>query len=100
MYRVQQFESRKCAMHWHMHHDGRGIFGLAGARRKDAAGDCAGGESCCVCGDSAIAAGNRGLLFAGFLNAGGRLVQCKTIDMQVPANAEIVMRGMSIRMRR
>jgi len=34
------------------------------------------------------------LLFAGFLNGKSiELVQCKTIDMQVPANAEIVIEG-------
>ena len=34
------------------------------------------------------------LLFAGFLNSGGiELVQCKTIDLQVPANSEIVIEG-------
>src|SRR5207302_100141 len=26
MYRVQQFSERKCAMHWHMHHDGARHF--------------------------------------------------------------------------
>src|SRR5208283_4529992 len=26
MYRVQQFGPRKCAMHWHMHHDGARHF--------------------------------------------------------------------------
>ena len=34
------------------------------------------------------------LLFAGFLNDGAiKLVPCKTIDMQVPASAEIVIEG-------
>jgi len=34
------------------------------------------------------------LLFAGFLNGGGiELVPCKTIDMHVPANSEIVIEG-------
>jgi 4-hydroxy-3-polyprenylbenzoate decarboxylase len=34
------------------------------------------------------------LLFAGFLNDGGiPLVRCKTIDLEVPANAEIVIEG-------
>ena len=34
------------------------------------------------------------LLFAGFLNGGGiELVKCKTIDLEVPANAEIVIEG-------
>ena len=34
------------------------------------------------------------LLFAGFLNDGGiPLVKCKTIDLEVPANAEIIIEG-------
>ena len=34
------------------------------------------------------------LMFAGFLNQGSiKLVKCKTVDMHVPANAEIVIEG-------
>jgi len=32
MYRVQQFGPRKCAMHWHMHHDGARHFRMWQAR--------------------------------------------------------------------
>ena len=40
MYRVQVFGPRKCAMHWHMHHDGARHFRMwTAARREDAAGD-------------------------------------------------------------
>ena len=32
MYRVQQFSARRCAMHWHMHHDGARHFRKYAAR--------------------------------------------------------------------
>jgi len=96
MYRVQLFEPKLAAMHWHVHHDGARHF-----RQYKAAGErmplaiVLGGEpvlpyaaTCPLPPDVSE------LLFAGFLNDGGiELVPCKTIPMEVPANAEIVIEG-------
>jgi 4-hydroxy-3-polyprenylbenzoate decarboxylase len=96
MYRVQQHGPRLCAMHWHMHHDGARHFRAWKARgQKMPLAIVLGGESVLPYAATApLPPGIEELLFAGFLNDGGiPLVQCKTIDMQVPANAEIVIEG-------
>jgi len=96
MYRVQVYDAKLAAMHWHMHHDGARHF-----RKYKARGErmplaiVLGGEpvlpyaaTCPLPPDVSE------LLFAGFLNGGGiELVPCKTIPLEVPANAEIVIEG-------
>ena len=96
MYRVQMFGPRLAAMHWHMHHDGARHFRMwqrTGERMPLAI--ALGGESVLPYAATApLPPGVEEHLFAGFLNGGGiELVQCRTIDMQVPANSEIVIEG-------
>jgi 4-hydroxy-3-polyprenylbenzoate decarboxylase len=96
MYRVQLFGPRKCAMHWHMHHDGARHFRMYRARgEKMPLAIALGGESVLpYCATAPMPPGIEELLLAGFLNGGGiELVQCRTIDLQVPANSEIVIEG-------
>jgi 4-hydroxy-3-polyprenylbenzoate decarboxylase len=96
MYRVQVFGPRKAAMHWHMHHDGARHFRLWKQRgEKMPLAIALGGPSVMPYAATApLPPGIEELLFAGFLNGGGiELVQCRTIDMQVPANSEIVIEG-------
>jgi 4-hydroxy-3-polyprenylbenzoate decarboxylase len=96
MYRVQLFGPRKAAMHWHMHHDGARHFRMYAARsEKMPLAIVLGGESVMPYAATApLPPGVEELLFAGFLNGTGiELVKCKTIDLEVPANAEIVIEG-------
>ncbi len=96
MYRVQQFGPRKAAMHWHMHHDGARHFRMYKNRgQKMPLAIVLGGEAVLPYAATApLPPGVDELLFAGFLNGSGiELVKCKTIDMEVPANAEIVIEG-------
>ncbi len=96
MYRVQVFGPRKAAMHWHMHHDGARHFRMYQARgEKMPLAIALGGESVMPYAATApLPPGIEELLFAGFLNGRGiELVRCRTIDMEVPANAEIVIEG-------
>ena len=96
MYRVQVFGPKLAAMHWHVHHDGARHF-----RRYKARGErmplavVMGGESVLpYAATCPLPPDVSELLFAGFLNHGGiELVPCKTIPMEVPANAEIVVEG-------
>ncbi len=97
MYRVQIFEPKLCAMHWHMHHDGARHF-----RRYQARGEkmplaiALGGPivmpyaATCPLPSTISEA-----LFAGFLNGGAiELVPCVTQpEVEVPATAEIVIEG-------
>jgi 4-hydroxy-3-polyprenylbenzoate decarboxylase len=96
MYRVQMFGPRKCAMHWHMHHDGARHFRMYQKRgEKMPLAIALGGESVLPYAATApLPPGVEELLFAGFLNGGGiELVKCRTHDIEVPANAEIVIEG-------
>ena len=103
MYRAQLIDKTHTAMHWHMHHDGARHW-RAWKKHNEAKGDHSkgmplaivfGGESVLPYAATApLPPGISELFLAGFLNdAGISLVQCKTIDMQVPANAEIVLEG-------
>jgi 4-hydroxy-3-polyprenylbenzoate decarboxylase len=96
MYRVQVHGPRTCAMHWHMHHDGARHFRKWCEKgEKMPLAIVLGGESVLPYAATAPLPPNvEELLFAGFLNGGGiELVKCRTIDLEVPANAEIVIEG-------
>ena len=96
MYRVQLFGPRLCAMHWHMHHDGARHFRMWQRKgEKMPLAIVLGGESVLPYAATApLPPGVEELLFAGFLNGRGiELVKCRTIDLEVPANAEIVIEG-------
>ena len=96
MYRVQVFDRQLAAMHWHMHHDGARHF-----RKHQARGErmplaiVLGGEPVLTYAATCpLPPDVSELLLAGFLNDGGiELVLCRTIPMEVPAHAEIVIEG-------
>jgi len=96
MYRAQLIGKHQTAMHWHMHHDGARHWRAWKERGEPMPLAIAlGGESVLPYAATApMPPGLSELLFAGFLQ--GRsipLVRCQTIDMHVPANAEIVIEG-------
>ncbi|MCH7926284.1 MAG: UbiD family decarboxylase, partial [Planctomycetes bacterium] len=82
MYRVQVFEKRLAAAHWHIHHDGARIFRKYQKRGEKMPMACVfGGESILpFAATCPLPPDVSELLFAGFLNDGGiELVPCKTI---------------------
>jgi len=96
MYRVQVFDGKRAAMHWHLHHDGARHHRAWAARGEPMpVAIVLGGESVLpYAATCPLPPGISELLFAGFLNDGGiELVPCKTIPIEVPANAEIVIEG-------
>ncbi|HYE61954.1 MAG TPA: UbiD family decarboxylase domain-containing protein [Phycisphaerales bacterium] len=96
MYRVQFFGKRTLAMHWHMHHDGARHWRSWKARgERMPVAIVLGGESVLPYAATApMPPGISELLLAGFLNKGAiPLVDCKTVPLAVPANAEIVIEG-------
>ena len=96
MYRVQVYGPRLAAMHWHMHHDGARHFRKYRSRgEKMPLAIVLGGEPVLTYAATCpLPPDVSELLFGGFLNdAGIELVPCKTIPMEVPANAEIVIEG-------
>lgn len=97
MYRAQLLSKNTTAMHWHIHHDGARHW--RAWKKVGKPMPCAivlGGESVLPYSATApLPPGISELLMAGFLNQKAiDLVPCKTIDMHVPANAEIVIEGM------
>jgi 4-hydroxy-3-polyprenylbenzoate decarboxylase len=97
MYRAQVLTKNTTAMHWHIHHDGaRHWRAWKKAGRPMPCAIALGGESVLPYAATApLPPGISELLLAGFLNEGGiELVPCRTIDMHVPANAEIVIEGL------
>jgi 4-hydroxy-3-polyprenylbenzoate decarboxylase len=96
MYRAQLLGKRHLAMHWHMHHDGARHWRSWKARgEKMPVAIVLGGESVLPYAATApMPPGISEMLLAGFLNRGGiPIVQCKTVPLSVPANAEIVIEG-------
>ncbi len=96
MYRAQLIDRTRTAMHWHVHHDGARHW--RAWKKLGQPMPCAivlGGEAVLPFAATApLPPGISELLFAGFLNDGAiPLVKCQTIDMHVPANAEIVIEG-------
>lgn len=97
LYRMHVYDDRTTGMHWQIHKDGAGHF------RKLAKGSKGRLPVACVIGaDPAtmfaaacpLPSGMDELMLAGFLRKKSvELVKCKTIDLEVPAEAEIVLEG-------
>jgi 4-hydroxy-3-polyprenylbenzoate decarboxylase len=96
MYRIQMHGPRQVAVHWHMHHDGARHFrAWQKLGEKMPLAIVLGGPSVMPYSATApLPPSVEELLFAGFLNGGGiEMVKCHTLDLEVPANAEIVIEG-------
>ncbi|RIK67615.1 MAG: menaquinone biosynthesis decarboxylase [Planctomycetota bacterium] len=96
MYRIQVTGPKSAIFHCHVHHDGARHHRMWAAQGKDMpVAIVLGGESVLPYAATCPLPPNVSeLLFAGFLNDGGiPLVPAKTISLNVPANAEIVIEG-------
>ncbi len=96
MYRMQIFDERTAGMHWHIHHGGARHYekNRRLGRRTEVA--VAIGPDPATTLSAVIPApdGIDEMLIAGFLRKQAvELVQCETVDLEVPANAEIVLEG-------
>jgi 4-hydroxy-3-polyprenylbenzoate decarboxylase len=97
MYRLQKYDNCTTGMHWHKHHDGARIYENARRMGLDRI------EVACALGCSPhlpyaatapLPPGLDEMIFAGFLhNNPVKMVKCKTVDLEVPAHAEIVLEG-------
>jgi 4-hydroxy-3-polyprenylbenzoate decarboxylase len=94
MYRMQKLDRRSTFMHWQIHKDGRADLRAAPDGRIPVA-VAIGLDPVTAYSASAPLPKHVGeLMLAGFLKGSAvELVQCKTVDLQVPANAEIVLEG-------
>jgi 4-hydroxy-3-polyprenylbenzoate decarboxylase len=92
-YRMQVFDARTTAMHFHPHKDGARHFRKSKERMPVAV---AIGSDPAVCFGAVLPLppDMDEMLFAGLVrNEGVRMVKGETVDIQVPANAEIVLEG-------
>jgi len=96
VYRMQVFDARTTGMHWQKHKDGAGqARGYEREGRRMEVAVAIGADPATVfSGIAPLPPGISEFLFAGFLRGEAvPLVRAKTIDLLVPAEAEIVLEG-------
>ncbi len=96
MYRMQVYDERTTGMHWHMHKDGARHYRKAEAmgQRLEVAVAIGSDPATIYSATAPLPEGIDEMLLAGFLRQEPvELVKCETVDLEVPANAEIVLEG-------
>ena len=97
MYRLQVFDDRTLGMHWQTHKGSAEHHRVAEEHRQPAmeVAIALGGPPAAIYAASApLPPGLDEMVFAGWLQGGGvPMVTCKTVDVDVPADAEIVLEG-------
>lgn len=93
MYRMQKIDRRSTYMHWQIHKDGRMDY-LATDGRLEVAVAIGLDPVTAYSASAPLPKHIDELMVSGFLRgAAVELVQAKTVDLEVPANAEIVLEG-------
>ncbi len=96
-YRMQVYDARTTGMHWQTHKVGTHHMRVAreeGRPRIDAAVALGADPTTLWTGTAPLPPEMEELLIAGFLREEGvELVRCKTVDLEVPAHAEIILEG-------
>jgi 4-hydroxy-3-polyprenylbenzoate decarboxylase len=96
MYRLQIYDRNTTGMHWHLHHDSARIFQdrkKAGERTEVAV--ALGGDPATMFAPAVpLPPGIDEMVFAGFVRQEPvEMVRCVSVDLEVPAHAEIVLEG-------
>ncbi|MBI4201399.1 MAG: menaquinone biosynthesis decarboxylase [Chloroflexi bacterium] len=96
-YRMQVYDKQTTGMHWQTHKVGTHhmrIAGQTGMPRIDVAVALGGDPATLWTGSAPLPPSVDEILVAGFLREEGvEMVKCKTVDLEVPAQAEIVLEG-------
>ncbi|GIM48195.1 menaquinone biosynthesis decarboxylase [Collibacillus ludicampi] len=98
MYRMHVFDGKTTGMHWHKHKDGAHHFDKlkkSGKKGRMEVAVAIGADPAVVYSATApLPPVIDEMMFAGFLRkAPVEMVKCKTVDIEVPAHAEIVLEG-------
>ena len=97
MYRIQVYDARTAAMHWQTHKVGTHHYrvgGEKGLERLDVAVVLGGDPATIWTGSAPLPPDMDELTVAGFIRQEGvELVKCKTVDLEVPAQAEMIIEG-------
>lgn len=97
MYRLQKYDSKTTGMHWHIHKNGAENFRTtkaAGAEKIEVAVAIGTDPALTYAATAPLPKDIDEMVFAGFLrHKSVELVKCKTVDLEVPATAEIILEG-------
>jgi 4-hydroxy-3-polyprenylbenzoate decarboxylase len=97
VYRLQVYDERSTGMHWQIHKQGAEHYRrrlAEGEERMDVAVAIGSDPATMFSGILPLPPDLDEMLFAGFLRSKPvELVKCETVDLEVPANAEIVLEG-------
>ena len=96
MYRMQVFDEKSTGMHWHTHHDGAVNFRkwMKLGKRMEVAVAIGGDPVTIFSATAPLPYNIEELFFAGFLRGKPvEVVRAKTVDLLVPAHAEIILEG-------
>jgi len=96
MYRMQLHDRNTTGMHWQMHKTGMRHMESAGDKGKhiEVAVALGGDPALTFAAISPLPPGIDEMMFAGFLRRDNvRMVQAKTVDLKVPADAEFILEG-------
>ncbi len=96
LYRMQIFDARTTGMHWHLHKVGARQFQHQKAQRgRFELAACLGGDPAMIYAATAPLPDQIDeILFTGFLRKKAvELVKCVTVNVEVPANSDIVIEG-------
>ena len=96
LYRMQVYDKKTTGMHWHIHKDGAHFFHEFKKQGKimECAVAIGADPAVCYSASAPLPFGIDEFLFAGFIRKSPvPLVKCKTVDLEIPATAEIVLEG-------
>ena len=96
MYRLQVYDERTTGMHWHVHKVGAAHYRRYEAlgRRMPVAVALGGDPALTYAATAPLPEELDEMVFAGFLRKQPvEMVRCRTVDLEVPAQAEIVLEG-------
>ncbi|MFZ3060060.1 MAG: menaquinone biosynthesis decarboxylase [Candidatus Methanoperedens sp.] len=95
MYRMQVYDGKTTGMHWHIHKHGARDYADAEGDGKIEVAVAIGADPAVVYSATAPLPDNIDeMMFAGFLRKKNvELVKCETVDLYVPAHAEIILEG-------
>jgi 4-hydroxy-3-polyprenylbenzoate decarboxylase len=96
MYRLQVFDRRTTGMHWHIHKDGSSYYSeYRRAGRRMPVAVAIGADPATIYAATAPLPRNVDeMILAGFIrDRPVEMVPCRTVDMEVPAEAEFVLEG-------
>ncbi len=96
MYRMQVYDKNTTGMHWHIHKDGaHNYLQYKKENKRMEVAVAIGADPATIYASTAPLPGKIDeLIFAGFLRGKPvEMVQCKTVELKVPASAEIILEG-------